>query len=155
MLFADVDHERAVDRMAPPELPLYQAIYASRPYVNAIVHSHAPNTPIFGALDAELVALSHDAAPFVNRCSRFTMTSNTILEIETGRKVADALGVKQRCLSPESRWGYCRTVNSPCGSCSAITRTRLRTPNKGNEHRSRLFTLDTFRRQRQTLLHLQ
>ncbi|MDR7168007.1 L-fuculose-phosphate aldolase [Nocardia kruczakiae] len=92
MIVAEVDPELPVHRMAPPELPLHQAIYRARPDVNAIVHSHAPNTLVFGALDVELAALSHDAAPFVDHCPRFTVTSNTILDIETGRAVARALG---------------------------------------------------------------
>ncbi|WP_051153388.1 class II aldolase/adducin family protein [Nocardia niigatensis] len=92
MIFADVDHERPADPMAPPELPLHQAIYAARPDVGAIVHSHAPNTLVFGALEAELRAVSHDAAPFVQRCPRFTLTSNTILDFETGAAVAAELG---------------------------------------------------------------
>ncbi|TCJ97675.1 class II aldolase/adducin family protein [Nocardia alba] len=91
MVVASIDADQPPDRLAPPELPLHQAIYAARPDVNAIVHSHAPNTLVFGALDTELVALSHDAAPFVDRCPRFTLTSNTILDIETGRAVADVL----------------------------------------------------------------
>lgn len=73
---------------APPELPLHQAIYAVRPDVNAIVHSHAPHTLVFGALAAELAAISHDGAFFVGRVGRFVTTSNTILSRDIGDLVA-------------------------------------------------------------------
>lgn len=92
MVLGEVDHERPPHRMAPPELPLHQAIYAARPDVNAIVHSHAPNTLVFGALDAELEPISHEGALFFERVPRFTLTSNTILTYEVGSAVADDLG---------------------------------------------------------------
>jgi L-fuculose-phosphate aldolase len=88
---AEVGHSAEPDPMAPPELPLHQAIYAVRPDVNAIVHSHAPYTLVFGALDAELEPLSHEGALFFERVPRFIATSNTILTYEVGAAVAEAL----------------------------------------------------------------
>lgn len=92
VVVAQVDHTVEPDPMAPPELPLHQAIYAARPDVNAVVHSHAPNTLVFGALEAELAPLSHEGALYFERVPRFTMTSNTILTYEIGAAVAGALG---------------------------------------------------------------
>jgi L-fuculose-phosphate aldolase len=92
MVFAAVDAEQRPAPLAPPELPLHQAIYAARPDVNAIVHSHAPYTLIFGATDWDLRPISHDGACFQGRLPRFTATSNTVLDIATGRAVALALG---------------------------------------------------------------
>lgn len=89
---AEVDHTVKPDPLAPPELPLHQAIYAARPDVNAIVHSHAPNTLVFGALEAELEPLSHEGALYFERVPRFTGTSNTILTYEVGAAVAASLG---------------------------------------------------------------
>jgi len=92
MIAAHVDPNLTVDRMAPPELPLHQAIYAERPDVNAIVHSHAPHTLVFGATDLELKPISHDGACFQNRVNRFTQTSQTVLEHAIGKDIAEALG---------------------------------------------------------------
>ncbi|MFJ2779765.1 MULTISPECIES: class II aldolase/adducin family protein [unclassified Kitasatospora] len=89
---AEVDPDAPPHRLAPPELPLHQAVYAARPDINAIVHSHAPYTLVFGATDLALRPVSHDGACFEDRLSRFTVTSNTILSIATGRAVAAALG---------------------------------------------------------------
>ena len=88
---ADIDAAARPHPWAPPELPLHQAIYAVRPDVNAIVHSHAPSSLVFGALDAELAAISHDGAVFVGRVSRFTTTSNTVLTRDIGDQVAQCL----------------------------------------------------------------
>jgi L-fuculose-phosphate aldolase len=78
--------------MAPPELPLHLAIYDARPDVGAIVHSHAPYSLVFGATDLELRPLSHDGSYFSGRVPRFGETSNTVLDIDTGRAIARTLG---------------------------------------------------------------
>jgi L-fuculose-phosphate aldolase len=92
MIVAAIDAEEPPDRIAPPELALHQAIYAARPDVNAVVHSHAPFTLIVGATDWALRPISHDGACFQGRTPRFTETSSTVLDIATGRAVACALG---------------------------------------------------------------
>jgi L-fuculose-phosphate aldolase len=91
MILASVDPADEVSPLAPPELPLHQAIYEARPDVNAIVHSHAPYTLVFGATDWTVRPISHDGAYFENRMPRFTETSNTVLDIETGRSIARVL----------------------------------------------------------------
>jgi L-fuculose-phosphate aldolase len=98
LIMAPVDASAAAPAMAPPELALHQAIYESRPDVNAIVHSHAPYTIVFGATDLPLRAVSHEGAYFEDRLDRFTLTSNTVLDIETGRGVASALGLNPAVL---------------------------------------------------------
>jgi L-fuculose-phosphate aldolase len=60
--------------------------------VNAIVHSHAPYTLVFGATDVEMRAVSHDGAWFEGRLGRFTATSDTITDAATAESVAKALG---------------------------------------------------------------
>jgi L-fuculose-phosphate aldolase len=92
MVFASVDPDQPAAPLAPPELPLHQAIYAARPDVNAVVHSHAPYTLVFGATDWDVRPISHDGACFQGRLPRFTATTNTVLDIDTGRAVARALG---------------------------------------------------------------
>lgn len=91
MLSARVDPAEKPNALAPPELPLHQAIYAARPDVNAIVHSHAPYTLVFGATDLDLQPVSHDGAYFRGRLTRFTLTSHTVLDIETARAIAATL----------------------------------------------------------------
>jgi L-fuculose-phosphate aldolase len=88
---APVDPTMPPPRLAPPELPLHQAIYRARPDVNAVVHSHAPYTLVFGATDLPLRPISHDGAYFVDRIGLFTATSNTVLDIATGDQIAATL----------------------------------------------------------------
>jgi L-fuculose-phosphate aldolase len=88
---AAVDDTLPPPRTAPPELPLHQAIYQARPDVNAVVHSHAPHTLVFGATELALRPVSHDGAYFVGRTGLFTETSNTVLDIATGQAIARAL----------------------------------------------------------------
>lgn len=92
MVRAHIDGEQPVPAIAPPELPLHQAVYMTRPDVNAIVHSHAPHTLVFGATSLNLRAISHDGAFFEGRVPRFTDTSNTVLDLDTGNAIANALG---------------------------------------------------------------
>lgn len=79
------------EKLAPPELPLHQAIYDSRKDVKAIVHTHAVNCILFGATNLELRPISHDATAFVDGVPRFNKTSNTILDRHIGDLVAKKL----------------------------------------------------------------
>ncbi|GLZ29306.1 hypothetical protein Lesp02_14960 [Lentzea sp. NBRC 105346] len=88
---ASVHPDAPIDPLAPPELPLHQAIYRARPDVNGIVHSHAPHTLVFGATDLPVRPISHEGAHFVDRLGLFTDTSNTVLDQETGEAIAKAL----------------------------------------------------------------
>ena len=81
-----------VPASAPPETPLHQAIYAARPDVGAIVHSHAEYATVFGATDLDLRPLSHEGSYFQGRIARFSETSHTILESDVANAVAKALG---------------------------------------------------------------
>ena len=89
---ASVDADEPVDAQAPPELPLHQAIYAARPEVAAIVHSHAPASLVFGALEADLVPLSHEGSLLTGEVARFRDTSNTVLTLDVGDAIAKSLG---------------------------------------------------------------
>jgi L-fuculose-phosphate aldolase len=92
MLRVHVDARETPPALAPPELPLHQAVYAARPDVNAIVHSHAPYSLVFGATDWEIRPLSHDGAYFAGRVPRFTETTNTVLDVATGEAIVAVLG---------------------------------------------------------------
>jgi L-fuculose-phosphate aldolase len=98
VLRAQVDPDAVRHPLLPPELVLHQAIYAARPDVNSIVHSHAPNTLVLGATDLQIRAVSHDGAMFEGRTPRFTLTSNTIIDLEVARAVAGALGAAPAAL---------------------------------------------------------
>jgi L-fuculose-phosphate aldolase len=89
---AAIDTNAARDRMAPPELPLHQAVYEARQDVACIVHSHAPAGLVFGALDDELAPLTHEGAWLKQQVGRFDLTSNTVLDIAVGRAIARCLG---------------------------------------------------------------
>ncbi|MEU6564539.1 class II aldolase/adducin family protein [Nocardia nova] len=89
---ADIDPESPPAADAPPELPLHQAIYARRPDIGAIVHSHAPAGLVFGALPVDLDPISHEGALFSGRVHRFHDTSNTVLDIGVGAAIARRLG---------------------------------------------------------------
>jgi L-fuculose-phosphate aldolase len=86
-----VDPDEPLDRLAPPEIPLHQAVYEARPDINCVVHSHAPSGLVFGALKEQIVPLGHEGALLRDEVHRFTLTSNTILDIETGRAIAACL----------------------------------------------------------------
>lgn len=92
MILAHVDTDEPLHPHHPPEIALHQGIYEVRKDVNAIIHSHAPYSLVFGATDLEIKPLSHDGAYFQERISRFDKTSQTILSISTGRDVATSLG---------------------------------------------------------------
>lgn len=92
MVLCPVRADMRVPRDAPPETPLHQAIYAVRPDVGAVIHSHAEHATVFGATDLELEPISHEGSYFKDRIARFDETSHTILEHEVAGAVARALG---------------------------------------------------------------
>lgn len=98
VVLASVNPDEPPHRDAPPELVLHQAVYLARPDVNSIVHSHAPQTLVFGATDLQLRAVSHDGAFFTGRLPRFTLTSQTILDLGIATAVATALGTAPAAL---------------------------------------------------------
>jgi L-fuculose-phosphate aldolase len=82
----------------PPETPLHRAIYAARPDVGAIVHSHSPYALLFGATTLTIQAISHEGAYFHDNVGRFDETTHTILNEHTADQVARALGGRSALL---------------------------------------------------------
>lgn len=74
------------------ETVIHTEIYASRPDVGAIVHAHPPYVTAFGATNAELELLTHDAVLFADGVSYFEETSELITDEDQGQAVAEALG---------------------------------------------------------------
>jgi L-fuculose-phosphate aldolase len=74
------------------ETVIHTEIYAARPDVGAVMHGHPPYTTAFGATDARLELLTHDAVLFADGIACFEETAELITEQEQGRAVAEALG---------------------------------------------------------------
>lgn len=91
ILKADYCDKATPHKLAPPELPLHQAIYAIRGDVNAIVHSHATYALIFGAYDWDIEPISHEGACLHDQINRYTGTSQTILSMDVANDVAKSL----------------------------------------------------------------
>lgn len=59
---------KPVNRRQRPsvETPMHLAIYAARPDVEGIIHSHAPLSTALGLVGGKIPAITVDAAPFIN-----------------------------------------------------------------------------------------
>ncbi len=83
-------------REATPEMHLeavlHTEVYRRRDDVGAIVHGHPPYATAFGATDAKLLNLTHDAVMFHGGLSVYDDNADLITEPEQGLEVAGALG---------------------------------------------------------------
>jgi ribulose-5-phosphate 4-epimerase/fuculose-1-phosphate aldolase len=86
-------HDPAVDLHL--ETVLHTEIYARRHDVGAVVHSHPPYATAFGATSARLELLTHDAVLFADGLAFFEESADLITELEQGRAVAEALGLRR------------------------------------------------------------
>jgi L-fuculose-phosphate aldolase len=77
------------------ETVLHTEIYARRPDVGAVVHGHPPYATAFGATNAQLELLTHDAVLFAEGVSFFEESAELITEREQGRALAAALGSRR------------------------------------------------------------
>jgi L-fuculose-phosphate aldolase len=77
------------------ETVLHTEIYAQRPDVGAVVHGHPPYATAFGATNARLELLTHDAVLFAAGVSFFDETAELITGQEQARAVAEALGTRR------------------------------------------------------------
>ena len=76
------------------EAMLHTAVYRARPDVNAVIHTHPPYTTAFGATDAKLALINHDAVLFHDGLAYFDDTAELIMRPDQGDAVASALGAK-------------------------------------------------------------
>jgi L-fuculose-phosphate aldolase len=74
------------------EYVLHTEIYRVRPDVRSVIHTHPPYTTAFGATDAQLEMLNHDAVLFRDGLASFDGTAELILTAQQGKQVAAALG---------------------------------------------------------------
>ncbi|CAN5831045.1 aldolase [soil metagenome] len=76
------------------EAVLHTAVYRARPDVHAVIHTHPPYTTAFGATDAKLALINHDAVLFHDGLAYFDDTAELIMRPDQGDAVAAALGVR-------------------------------------------------------------
>lgn len=75
------------------EYPIHTEIYAARPDVGGVVHTHSPHAVALAAAGQELVPVSHAANFFVPpSVPRFTLTADLIFTQELGVALAETLG---------------------------------------------------------------
>ncbi len=74
------------------EYVLHTEIYKARPDIGSVVHTHPPYSTAFGATDATLELLNHDAVLFRDGIATFDDTAELIVRPEQGAAVATALG---------------------------------------------------------------
>ena len=71
---------------------LHTEIYKARPDIGCVIHTHPPYATSFGATDAKLELLNHDAVLFHEGLAVFDDTAELIMRPEQGAAVAEALG---------------------------------------------------------------
>lgn len=74
------------------EYVLHSEIYRVRPDVQSVIHTHPPYATAFGATDAELQLLNHDAVLFKEGLAYFDDTAELIVNPEQGARVAATIG---------------------------------------------------------------
>jgi L-fuculose-phosphate aldolase len=74
------------------EAVLHTEVYKRRPDVRCVIHGHPLFATAFGATDAKLETLTHDAVLFTDRISTYEGVPDLITGDEQGKEVAEALG---------------------------------------------------------------
>jgi L-fuculose-phosphate aldolase len=74
------------------EAVLHTEVYKRRPDVRSVIHGHPLHATAFGATDARLETLTHDAVLFTDRISTYDGVPDLIIDAEQGKEVAEALG---------------------------------------------------------------
>jgi L-fuculose-phosphate aldolase len=74
------------------EAVLHTEVYKRRPDVRCVIHGHPLYATAFGATDARLETLTHDAVLFTDRIATYEGVPDLITGGEQGKEVAEALG---------------------------------------------------------------
>jgi len=101
VVIVEADGKPAAGRHSPSsELPLHVAVFAARPDVQAIVHTHSPFATAFSAVRREIPAVHYVLAPLVapGRDAVRIATYATFGTEELARNAVDALGDDQAVL---------------------------------------------------------
>jgi L-fuculose-phosphate aldolase len=74
------------------EAVLHTEVYKRRPDVRCVIHGHPVYATAFGATDARLETLTHDAVLFTDRIASYEGVPDLITGGKQGQEVAEALG---------------------------------------------------------------
>jgi L-fuculose-phosphate aldolase len=74
------------------EAVLHTEVYKRRPDVRCVIHGHPLYATAFGATDARLETLTHDALLFTDRIAAYEGVPDLITGDAQGKEVAEALG---------------------------------------------------------------
>jgi L-fuculose-phosphate aldolase len=106
------------------EYVLHTEIYKARPDVGSVIHTHPPYATAFGATDASLELLNHDAVLFREGLAVFDDTAELIVRPEQGAAVAAALG-DRRALVMCGHGVIVTGVSVPWATYAALTLERV------------------------------
>ncbi|MCA9878389.1 MAG: class II aldolase/adducin family protein [Thermomicrobiales bacterium] len=106
------------------EYVLHSEIYRVRPDVQSVIHTHPPYATAFGATDAELQLLNHDAVLFKDGLAYFEDTVELIMHPEQGAQVAAALG-DRRVVLLRGHGVLFTGVSVPWATYTALTLERV------------------------------
>jgi ribulose-5-phosphate 4-epimerase/fuculose-1-phosphate aldolase len=106
------------------EYVLHTEIYRVRPNVRSVIHTHPPYATAFGATDATLELLNHDAVLFRDGLAYFGDTAELIVTPEQGAAVATALG-ERRVLVMRGHGVIVTGESVPWATYAALTLERV------------------------------
>ncbi|KAL6889949.1 class II aldolase [Trichoderma evansii] len=81
--------------MANPATRFHLWVYAARPDVNSLVHTHSPYIQALAAARQPLVVSQMDMTPFHNDCAFLAMWPGTPINDQEGVIISEALGQKR------------------------------------------------------------
>jgi ribulose-5-phosphate 4-epimerase/fuculose-1-phosphate aldolase len=106
------------------EYVLHTEIFKARPDIGAVVHTHPLYATAFGATDAKLELLNHDAVLFRDGLATFDDTAELIVSPEQGAAVAQALG-NHRALVMRGHGVIVTGKSVPWATYAALTLERV------------------------------
>jgi ribulose-5-phosphate 4-epimerase/fuculose-1-phosphate aldolase len=106
------------------EYVLHTEIFKARPDVGAVVHTHPPYATAFGATNAKLELLNHDAVLFRDGLATFDDTAELIMRPDQGAAVAQALG-NHRALVMRGHGVIVTGKSLPWATYAALTLERV------------------------------
>lgn len=80
------------------EAPLHTEVYRARPDVGAVIHTHPLYAIAFGATDARLEYLSHDALLFAEGIAVYEDSADLVVTPESAQAIAASLGPRRALL---------------------------------------------------------
>ncbi|MBU8539361.1 class II aldolase/adducin family protein [Falsiroseomonas tokyonensis] len=81
-----------------PSLVIHTGLYAARPDIGCVIHTHSPSAVMLTATGSDLLPLFQSALMFAGDCATHTEYEGIIDTEETGRQLAAALGPRRALL---------------------------------------------------------